>query len=66
MTVATVWETTASVATRKAVDVAFETNSGDIMFAWGFATVATAHFRYRAYSGGTLGAVTNVTNANNG
>jgi phage tail protein X len=36
------------------------------MFAWGFATVATAHFRYRTYSGTTLGAVTNVVNANNG
>lgn len=35
MTVATAWETTASIAgTRKAIDVAFETTSGDIMFAW--------------------------------
>lgn len=35
MTVATAWETTASVTgLKKAVDVAFETTSGDIMFAW--------------------------------
>jgi hypothetical protein len=34
MTVATVWETTASVATRKGIDVAYEKTSGDIMFAW--------------------------------
>ena len=66
MGVATEWETTASIATRKAIDVAFERNSGEIMFAWGFATAATAHFRYRAYQAGALGAVTNVTNANNG
>ena len=65
MTVATAWETTASIAgTRKAIDVAFEKTSWDIMFAWWFATVATAHFRYRAYAAGALGAVTNVTNAN--
>jgi hypothetical protein len=67
MAVATAWETTASIAgTRKAIDVAFETTSWDIMFAWWFATVATAHFRYRAYAAGVLGAVTNVTNANQG
>ncbi|MBP9816454.1 MAG: hypothetical protein KBD05_00250 [Candidatus Pacebacteria bacterium] len=66
MGVATAWETTASVATRKAIDVAFEKDSGELMFAWGFTTVATAHFRYRAYQAGALGAVTNVTNANNG
>lgn len=67
MAVATAWETTASIAgTRKAIDVTFETTSWDIMFAWWFATVATAHFRYRAYAAGVLGAVTNVTNANQG
>lgn len=66
MGVSTTWETTASLATKKPIDVAYETNSGDIMFTWGYATVATAHFRYRAYSGGALGAVTNVTNAQNG
>ncbi|MBP7823310.1 hypothetical protein KA050_03090, partial [Candidatus Gracilibacteria bacterium] len=67
MGVATAWETTASIAgTRKAIDVAFETTSGDIMFSWGFATAATAHFRYRAYAASVLGAVTNVTNANQG
>lgn len=65
MTVTTAWETTSLVnGTRKAIDVAFETTSWDIMFAWSFATAATAHFRYRAYSGWVLGAVTNVTNAN--
>lgn len=64
MTVTTAWELTASVAgTRKAIDVAFENTSWDIMFAWWFIN-ATAHFRYRAYSGAILGAVTNVTNAN--
>ncbi len=67
MWVATAWETTASIAgTRKAIDVAFEKTSWDIMFAWWFATVATAHFRYRAYAASVLGAVTNVTNANQG
>jgi hypothetical protein len=67
MGVATAWETTASIAgTRKAVDVAFETTSWDIMFAWWFATVATAHFRYRAYAASVLWAVTNVVNANQG
>ncbi len=66
MGTAVVWDASGSIGTKKAVDVAFETTSGDIMFAWGFATAATAHFRYRAYSGGVLGAVTNVTNANNG
>lgn len=67
MGVATAWETTASIGgTRKAIDVAFETTSGDIMFAWWFATAATAHFRYRAYASSVLWAVTNVTNANNG
>jgi hypothetical protein len=65
MGVATAWETTSLVnGNKKAIDVAFETTSWDIMFSWWFATVATAHFRYRAYSGAVLGAVTNVTNAN--
>lgn len=60
--------TSASRATNKPMDVAFEHNSGDIMFAWGYVTPATAHFRYREYSqsGGTLGSLTNVTNGNNG
>lgn len=63
----TAWETAASLGgTKKAVDVAYEMHTGDIMFAWGYATAATAHFRYRAYQGGTLGNVTNVTNANQG
>lgn len=68
MGTATTWETTASLATKKPIDVAFERTSGDIMFSWGFATAATAHFRYRTYtqSNSTLNAVTNVTNANNG
>lgn len=67
MTVTTAWETTASSAgTFKPIDVAFEKTSWDIMFAWWFVTVATAHFRYRTYSGGVLSSFTNVTNANNG
>jgi hypothetical protein len=34
MGTATAWETTASLATREAIDVAYEKTSGDIMFAW--------------------------------
>jgi hypothetical protein len=66
MGAAAVWDATASLQTKKTIDVAFEKTSWDIMFAWWFATVATAHFRYRAYSGAVLWAVTNVVNANQG
>lgn len=30
----TAWETSASASTKKAIDVAFEKTSGDILFAW--------------------------------
>ncbi len=67
MGVSTSWGATASLYYKNPIDVRFEHTSGDIMYAWGYATVGTAHFRYRTYeqSTSTLGSVTNVTNANN-
>lgn len=51
MGVASVWDT-ASIATRKAVDVAYEQSSGRAMFIWGD-TVATDQY-YRIWNGTTL------------
>ncbi|MEM2878923.1 MAG: PGF-pre-PGF domain-containing protein, partial [Candidatus Hadarchaeales archaeon] len=48
-----VWDDTASTATEKAIDVAYEWTTGDIMFVWGDATT-NGYVGYRTYSGGTL------------
>lgn len=60
-----VWDATGSIATKKSIDVAFERNSGDLLFVWGDGT-ATTHLNYRTYSGTTLSAATALANANQG
>ncbi len=65
MSVATAWDTTGPPATRKGIDVAFERNSGEIMWMWGDAT-ATTQMMYRAYQAGALGSATALANANQG
>jgi len=59
-----VWDATAAIATEKCIDVAFETNSGDIMFIWGD-SVSTDQY-YRTYSGSTLSAATLLDNTQAG
>jgi len=56
MGVATVWDATASTATRKGIDVEYEQTSGEALFMWGD-SVATDQF-YRTWNGTTLGAAT--------
>ncbi len=56
-----VWDATAAIATRQAIDAAFETSSGDIMFIWGDATSTDQY--YRTYSGSTLSSATLLDNA---
>lgn len=57
------WDTAASTATKKSVDVEFEKASGEILYIWGDDTAAT-HWNYRTYSSSTLGGVTALTNTN--
>jgi Tfp pilus assembly protein PilV len=56
MGTATVWDTTASIATRKAIDVEYEQTSGEALFMWGD-SVATDQY-YRTWNGTTLSAAT--------
>ena len=56
MGVATAWDTTASTATRKGIDVEYEQLSGKAMFMWGD-SVATDQY-YRTWNGTTLSAAT--------
>lgn len=56
MGTAVVWDATASIATRKAIDVEYEQTTGEAMFMWGD-SVATDQY-YRTWNGTTLGAAT--------
>lgn len=56
MGVATVWDATASIATKKAIDVEYEQTSGEALFMWGD-SVATDQY-YRTWNGTTLSAAT--------
>lgn len=56
MGVATTWDNTAASATKKAIDVEYEQNSGEAMFMWGD-SVATDQY-YRTWNGTTLSAAT--------
>lgn len=56
MGVASVWDATASIATKKTVDLAYEQNSGRVMFIWGDATATDQY--YRIWNGSTLTAAT--------
>ncbi len=58
------WDATGAIATKKSIDVAIETNSGDVMWMWADATSTDQY--YRSYSGGALGAVTLLDNAQMG
>jgi len=49
-----VWDAAAADDQYQPIDVAFENNSGDVMFVWGGATATNNVFR--TYSGGTLSA----------
>lgn len=52
MGVSTVWDNSASIATRKAIDVAYEQNSGRALFIWGDATATDQY--YRIWNGTSL------------
>jgi len=52
MGVATVWDASASIATRKAIDVAYEQDSGRAMFIWGSVTSTDQY--YRIWNGTSL------------
>lgn len=52
MGAATVWDATASIATKKAIDVAYEQNSGEALFIWGD-SVSTDQY-YRTWNGSSL------------
>lgn len=52
MGVATVWDATASIATKKAIDVEYEQTSGEALFMWGD-SVSTDLY-YRTWNGTTL------------
>lgn len=56
MGTSTTWDTTASTAAKKGIDVEYEQTSGDILFVWGDAT-STDNY-YRTWSGGILSAAT--------
>ena len=56
MGVSAVWDATASIATKKAIDVAYEQTSGRAMFIWGDA-ISTDQY-YRIWNGSTLTANT--------
>lgn len=53
---ATVWDATASTATRKGIDIEYEQTSGEALFMWGD-SVATDQY-YRTWNGTTLGTAT--------
>ncbi len=53
-----VWDASAAIATRKCMDVAFETTTGDIIFIWGDTTATDQYYREYSESGVTLGAAT--------
>ena len=59
-----VWDTSASIATRKAIDVAYEYTTGDGMFVWAD-SVATDHY-YRTWTGGVLSDPTLLDDPNAG
>ncbi len=65
MGVTSEWDVSGSSAVRKSIDVAFETNSGDIMFIWG-SSVTADDCGYLTYSGGALSAYAALPNANAG
>ena len=54
MGVATLWDTAAANTATNIIDVAYEQQSGDILFLWGGAVRVA---RYRSYSAGSLDAV---------
>lgn len=56
MGVASVWDATASIATKKNIDVAYEQTSGRAMFIWGDATATDQY--YRIWNGSVLTANT--------
>jgi len=56
MGAAAVWDASAATATKKAVDVEYEQQSGEAMFVWGD-SVATDQY-YRTWNGTTLSAAT--------
>ncbi|EKE15717.1 MAG: hypothetical protein ACD_11C00108G0011 [uncultured bacterium] len=56
MGTAAVWDATSAVSSKKAIDVAYEQNSGRAMFMWGD-SVATDQY-YRIWNGTTLTAAT--------
>jgi Tfp pilus assembly protein PilV len=64
MGTATAWDTTASIATRKAIDVEYEQLSGKALFMWGD-SVSTNQI-YRTWNGTTLSAATTLTIAAQG
>lgn len=61
---ATAWDTTARSTATKIIDLAYESQSGDIMFIWADNTNDTQF--YRTYSGGILGARQTLTIPNQG
>lgn len=56
------WDSTASVQTKKSIDVAYETTSGDILFVWGDSKNNIQ--MYRTYSGVTLSPTISLTSSN--
>lgn len=56
MGTAATWDTTASNAARKGIDVEYERTSGHIMFAWSDST--STDLRYRTWNGTTLSGAT--------
>lgn len=58
MGAAAAWDTVAASTATKIIDVEYEQQSGDILFAWGRGLRTQP---YRSYSGGALGAVTVLT-----
>ncbi|MBI5912081.1 MAG: hypothetical protein HY848_19300 [Betaproteobacteria bacterium] len=63
MGAAAAWDTVAANTTTKIIDVAYEQQSGDILFVWGRGVTTQP---YRSYSGGALGAVTVLTMGDQG
>ena len=60
---AVAWDTVAANTSTKIINVAYEQQSGDILFVWGRAARTQP---YRTYSGGALGAVTVLTMGDQG
>jgi hypothetical protein len=59
MGVAATWDTTAATATRKAIDVAYEQQTGRAMFIWGDSVAGDQY--YRIWNGAALTANTQLT-----